>query len=169
MAKIRPIRLLLAVGLALLFSLSANAQHAKPRAAEGPYVDVLTYLPAGHVDAWLSLKWKLKRNFDDICGDTFCEGEFSNIEALRYNCSVDRTSGRIGMCAWTFAASNEEVDPVDGSIIVEKGFWRCRTPLAPNTTIEQLMTALAGNRPMFAPLPASSRTIMDGLVDDCFF
>ena len=33
----------------------------------------------------------------------------------------------------------------------------------------ELMTALAGDRPMFAPLPASRRTIMDGLVDDCFF
>lgn len=168
MSKIKRVRFLLATSLTVLFSMSANAHASPSQDATGPYVDVLTYLPSGHVDAWFDLRRRLKADFNNVCGDTFCGGEFSNIEALRYNCSVDQATGRIGMCAWTFAASNEEVDPVSGGIVVDKGFWRCRTPLESNTTIEELLTALAGNRPIFAPLPGSNKTIMEGLIDDCF-
>lgn len=169
MTKIRSVRFFLAAGLALLFSASALVHAAPARPATGPYVDAASYLPVEVVGAWYNLIWKLKDNFDDVCGDTFCEGEFSNIEALRYACSVNQTTGRIGMCAWTFAASNEEVDPATGAIDVQKGYWQCRTPLAANTTIEELLIALAGQRPIYAPLPASGHTIMEGLVDDCFF
>jgi hypothetical protein len=72
------------------------------------------------------------------------------------------------MCAWTFAASNETPDPVSDSIIVDKEFWRCRTPLASNTPIEGLIIAFAESRPIFAPLPGSNQTIMEGQIDDCF-
>lgn len=163
------VRFLLAASLALLFSISANAHAAPSPATTGTYVDATTYLSDSQLDAWYSVTRRLKNNFDNVCGDTFCGGEYSNIEALRYNCSVDQATGHIGMCAWTFAASNEEVDPISGNIIVQKGSWRCRTPLEQNIGIDKLVTALAGNNPLYAPLPSSYRTIMDGLIDDCFF
>lgn len=169
MTQVRRVRFFLAASLALLFSMSALASAAPARSAAGPYVAPTTYLPVTQVNAWYDLIWNLKKNFDDVCGDTFCEGEFSNLEALRYACSVDQATGRIGLCGWTIAGSNEEVDPATGAIEVQKGFWQCRTPLAADTTIEELLTALAGNRPMYARLPHSDRTIMEGLVDGCFF
>ncbi len=167
MPKIRRARCLLAICLALLFSAAANA--AAPQIVIRNYVDARDYVKGTQVDAWYNITWKLKRNFNQICSDTFCGGEFSNIEALRYVCSVDKASGRVGMCTWTFAASDETANPVNGQIIVQQKFWQCRTPLPPRTTIEGLMTALAGNDPLHATLPGSNRTIMDGLIDDCFF
>jgi hypothetical protein len=164
--KTRLISFLFASTIAAL--LFAPAQAATARAASGSYVDARVYLQGADLNAWYDLMRRLRANFDDVCGDTFCEGEFSNIEALRYVCSVERTTGRIGLCAWTFAASHEEVELATGEIGLQKGFWQCRTPLVPNTTVEELLAALAGNRPMFAPLPSSNRTIMDGLITDCF-
>ncbi|WP_242104514.1 MULTISPECIES: hypothetical protein [unclassified Lysobacter] len=131
------------------------------------YVDVSSYaLPDAQYEGWINLRINLKRDFDQICGDTFCEGDFTNIEPLSFRCSVDQASGRVGMCAWIFAASNEEIDPYTGRISVsQRGFWRCRTPLAVGTTIDQFIDALQGDQPLYAPLPNSTRTIMDGLID----
>lgn len=154
-------RYLFAAALAVL-SFAASAQ-----TAPAPYyIDVSGYpLTDAQYEAWINLRSSLKANFDEICGDTFCEGEFSNIESLRFSCSVDQATGRIGMCAWVFAASNEEVDPVTGRIsIAQRDFWRCRTPLVAGTRIGQLIKALQGDRPLYAPLPNTTTTIMDGLI-----
>lgn len=142
------------------------ASHASAQAAPA-YVDVAAYpLDDARYEAWLNLRNRLYRDFDEICGDTFCEGEFSNIQSLRFNCSVDARTGRIGMCAWVFAASNEEIEPSTGRIRVsQRGFWRCRVPLAAGTTLRQFVDALNVERPLYAALPRSAGTVMDGLVD----
>ncbi len=140
-----------------------------PAAAQSApdYVDVSAYpLDDATYEAWLTLRGALREDFDQICGDTFCEGEFSNIESLRFRCSVERGSGRIGMCAWTFAASNEEIDPATGRIgVSQRGFWRCRAPLAKGTTLHEFIAALDAPRPLYAALPRNGRTLMDGLID----
>ncbi|WP_244239439.1 hypothetical protein [Corallococcus carmarthensis] len=42
-------------------------------------VDATSYLSSRpEYPAWLELRSNLKENFDDIRGDTFCEGEYSN-------------------------------------------------------------------------------------------
>lgn len=140
---------------------------AAPAQDGGGYADVSAYpLSDARFEAWIGLRIRLAHDFDQICGDTFCEGEFSNIQPLRFRCSVDQATGRIGMCAWMFAASNEEIDPLTGRVRVsQRGFWRCRTPLARGTTIEQFIDALQGEQPLYAPLPMTTRTIMDGLID----
>ncbi|TYT27197.1 hypothetical protein FZO89_13515 [Luteimonas viscosa] len=141
---------------------------AVARAQQGPdYIDITGYLQTdAQYEAWFNLTRGLRRGFDEICGDTFCEGEYSNIQSLRYLCSVHRVSGRIGMCSWTFAASHEEIAPTNGRIGVERAFWQCRTPLPSGTTIEQLLAALGDeDEPLYAPLPGTQRTMMDGLID----
>lgn len=150
--------------------LAASVPLAAPAATPGEdasqYVDASDYLQGeAQIDAWFSMLSELKRDFDDICGDTFCEGEYSNIESLRYRCSVHQASGRIGTCVWVFAASDEEIDPATGEILVMPKFWRCPTPLAPGTTIEELLSAVAGRSALDAPLPRSDRSIYDGLID----
>lgn len=152
----------------LLAALPSTAAHAQ-QAPAAQYVDVSAYpLSDADYEAWLNLRGGLKRDFDEICGDTFCEGEFSNIEALRFRCSVEQGSGRLGMCAWMFAASNEEVDPATGRIVVsQRGFWRCRIPLARGTTLVEFVHALQGDRPLYATLPRTEKSIMDGLIDNC--
>ncbi|MGJ4731021.1 hypothetical protein [Luteimonas sp. SDU101] len=116
-------------------------------------------------EAWFTSTRNLRRDFDWICGDTFCEGEYTNIQPLRYRCSVHRLTGRIGMCVWTFAASHEEIAQATGRIGVQRAFWQCRTPLAAGTTIDQLLAALAVDEPLYAPLPGLQRSVMDGLID----
>ena len=157
-----PIRTLLpTLLLAALPAVHADA------AAAGQYVDVSGYdLSDAEYEAWIGLGNGLEDDFDRICGDTFCEGEYSNIQSLRFRCSVDRATGRIGMCAWMFAASNEEIDPATGRIKVsQRGFWRCRAPLVPGTTIEAFIAALQVDAPLHAPLPSTTATMMDGLID----
>lgn len=137
------------------------------RAQDAPrYGEVWSYsLTDSQYEGWLNLVVGLRRDFDQICGDTFCEGDFSNIQSLRYQCSVELATGMIGMCAWTFAASNEAIDPATGRIqIVQRRFWRCRSPLAPRTSIGEFIQALQVEQPLYAPLPHTTRSLMDGLI-----
>lgn len=149
------------VATATIHSSPVAAQTASPR-----FVDIYEYFTSdAQFEAWYTLTTQLRRNFDDICGDTFCEGDYSNIESLRYRCSVEQATGLIGRCVWVFAGSNEEVDPTTGRIIVQTQAWRCRTPSAPQTTIDALLQALAGDSPLYASLPGTQTSIYDGLTD----
>lgn len=134
--------------------------------SQSGYVELGSYLTSeSEITAWYEMQYHLRENFDDICGDTFCEGDYSNIYALRFRCSVEQSSGVLGRCVWVFAASNEEVDPATGKIQVTPKIWRCRSPLAPGTTVSALLGALAGERPLYAKLPGTSVSIYDGLID----
>lgn len=145
---------------------AASASTAAATSAPPRYVDVSSYLRTDAAyEAWYVLRSGLVRNFDDICGDTFCEGDYSNIQSLRFLCSVHAVSGRIGTCSWTFAASDDAIDSRNGAITARTVHWQCRTPLVVGTTVEQLLAALQGDRPLYAPLPNSDRTIYDGLAD----
>lgn len=148
--------------------LFAAALASNLAAAQGVpnYGDVYGYFTDdAQYESWYTLTTQLRRGFDDVCGDTFCEGDYANIQSLGYRCSIEQSSGTIGRCLWLFAGSYEDIDPATGHFTVTKGFWRCRTPLAPGTTIDTLLAALAGDDPLHAPLPGSSVTIYDGLVD----
>lgn len=169
------LRLLVVVPVLILgissLSTSTDAAGAKPvsvgssgDSAAIEYVDVSAYLTSEvEIDAWYTLLSNLRQNFDDVCGDTFCEGDYSNIQSLRYRCSVERTSGMIGSSLWVFAASNEEIGPRTGRVLVAARHWQCRSPLARETTIHAFLNALSGAAPLQAPLPGTDRTLYDGL------
>lgn len=133
------------------------------------YVDARDY-PDNELgwDRFNDLAGRLARDFDYICGDTFCEGEYSNIQSLRFRCSVERATGFMGECVWTLAGSYEEVDPHSGRVHVDSRTWQCRAPLQLHTSIRSFYGALEGSRPMDAlnaPLPGTRQSIYDGLVD----
>lgn len=117
------------------------------------------------VEAWYGLTLQLRRQFDEICGDTFCEGDYSNLQPLRFQCSVDAHSRRIASCAWSFAGSQESIDPATGGITSQLGFWQCHLPLAPRTTLDRLLVALDNPQPLYARLPGTEHTVLDGLID----
>lgn len=165
-------RLIASVPLALSFFMAsgiASSRSAPPTPAAPPggeYVEVGAYLTRdADIETWYTAVSRLKQNFDDICGDTFCEGDYSNIQSLSFRCSVEKLTGVVGRCVWIFAASNEEVSPSDGRILVDTHHWRCRSPLARFTRIDDLLTALSGPQPMRAMLPGTSKSIYDGLAD----
>ncbi|WP_458072022.1 hypothetical protein [Rhodanobacter sp. BL-MT-08] len=157
--------------LALVIIASPATNAAAPTtpasaASSADYVDINSYLTSdADINAWYSITSQLRKNFDDVCGDTFCEGDYSNIESLDYRCSVDRTTGVIGRCVWVFAASNEEVNAKTGNFTVDNQHWRCRSPLAPKTRVADLIAALNVSNPIRVILPGSSQSIYDGLVN----
>ena len=160
--------------LFVLVTLAAPIAPAFPQAAaasasnsEANYVDIRRYLTGADLSAWSNVTDRLIRDFDDVCGDTFCEGEYSNIMSLNYRCSVEKNTGIVGRCVWVFAASNEEIDASNGRILVDTQHWKCRSPLAPKTRAADLLRGLDVARPIRAILPGASQSIYDGLVD-CF-
>ena len=158
----------LCVGLASLsLPLSAaSAAVAATPAATASYVELGDYLRGeAEIEAWYEALYRLRDNFDQICGDTFCEGDYSNIQALRLRCSVDSASGLVGRCLWSFAASNEEIDPATGAIRVDAKVWKCRLPLVRGTSAQALLAAWAGERPLYAALPGTAKSAYEGLSD----
>ncbi|QWF18511.1 hypothetical protein [Lysobacter capsici] len=165
--RMRKSNVLLHATMMLTMSIAAPSVAAAGNVAQATeYVEVGSYLiDDAQINAWYEMQYHLRENFDEICGDTFCEGDYSNIYALRFRCSVEQSSGVIGRCVWVFAASNEEVDAATGKIQVTPKVWRCRSPLAPKTTVSALLGALSGEQPLYAKLPGTSVSIYDGLID----
>ncbi len=158
----RPLSLIVAtVGLAM----ACGTQVAQAGSA-GQYVEAGAALRTdAEVEAWYGITMQLRRQFDEICGDTFCEGDYSNLQPLRFQCAVDARSRRIGTCVWSFAGSQESIDPATGHITSQPGFWQCRIPLVPQTSLDRLLAALDNPQPLYVGLPGSERTVLDGLID----
>jgi hypothetical protein len=149
---------------------AADAAVPEPDAAppESSFVDASFYFEAPEdIDAWYGLIAELKSDFDAVCGDTFCEGDYSNFESLRLRCSVEESEGTVGSCVWIFGASNEEIDPATGSVTVQGEIFACQMPVAPDTGIRDLVAALLapGVQPIRAILPGTDASFYDGLVD----
>ncbi|MFG6088280.1 MAG: hypothetical protein ACN6PQ_03660 [Stenotrophomonas indicatrix] len=139
---------------------------AAPSAQAFPYVDLIDYPhKEANWDRFFALEGRLQHGFDAICGDTFCEGEYSDIRALRLRCSVDAVRGTVHECLWAFAASDLEVSRNDGTVEARQPTWLCRLPLEPSTPVEAFHTALAARNPLHDPLPGTSRSTYDGLTD----
>ena len=132
------------------------------------YVEATSYLddPAD-VDAWYALTHNLKDDFDRVCGDTFCEGDYTNIESLAFQCSVEKSAGTIGTCVWVFAGSYEEITLSTGNIVTHPETWRCKLPIPKGTTIGAFLQAVSvpGEQPIDAILPGTDVSIYDSLTD----
>lgn len=153
--------------LLMLLAVSSGLA-AAPAPAGGPYVDARDYpTPAQGWARFRAVEALLVRGFDDICGDTFCEGEYSNLQALRFRCSVQQASGRVQACAWTFTGSTASVDSSTGQIEVDARTWTCPTPLLAGTPLELLLATLEQAREdaLHTPLPGTPDSIYDGLTD----
>src|SRR5262249_7153017 len=64
----------------------------------------------GTWDTWMGIIGSLKSDFDDVCGDTFCGGDYSNLEPLRFRCSINTTTKVLKNCTYVFAGSYEVVN-----------------------------------------------------------
>ena len=162
------IRPVLAAGALLALLIAAAPTHAaEPLPAR--YIDAPTALldDAEHYEGWYTAAYGLRRDFDAICGDTFCGGDYTNLQPLRFACSVEAATGRVSRCVWSFAGSNETVNPLTGAIAVDAPVFRCRIALARGTTIQQLVRALSVEEPLYAPLPMGARPVYEA-IGDCF-
>ncbi|WP_244880176.1 hypothetical protein [Stenotrophomonas rhizophila] len=133
-------------------------------ASAARYVDARDYPGQGQGGTrFRALEQALVRGFDDVCGDTFCEGEYYNLQAMRLRCSVHAASGRVGECRWTFAGSNMDVDAATGAVTVDARDWACRLPLAAQTPLPRLLATLQGPEAIDTVLPGTATTVYEGL------
>ncbi len=150
--------------LALLLALCGPAPALADQHPD--YVDAIDYPGNGEGwDAFQGLQQRLISDFDEVCGDTFCEGEFSDYRSLRFRCSVHRATGVLAECVWTFGASELSVHPRTGKLQVDARTWQCHSPLSPGTSLAAFYAALAVAGPLFEPLPGSGLSIYEGLTE----
>ena len=148
--------------VALLLALAG----AGDAAAAARYVDAMDYPGAGAGwEAFSDLERRLDHDFDQICGDTFCEGDYSDYQPLRLRCSVNAASGAMKRCLWTFAASEIATDPASGRLRVDSRTWSCPIALPPGVTLREFMAALSGPSPLFDPLPRDGTPLYENLID----
>lgn len=135
-----------------------------PPAAKQSYTDLETFSwNAGEAEgsAWSQTTRRLVDRFDDVCGDSFCEGEYPDITALRFACSVNVGTKRVSRCSWTFAAAELSVD-AKGAIVTNATTKRCNIEIGAQASA--LATALQGDDPLDATLPGKTSSIYDALI-----
>ncbi|CAN5286855.1 hypothetical protein BH11MYX1_BH11MYX1_55000 [soil metagenome] len=116
------------------------------------YVQIQEFGTNPAEDAWYSINSKLQGEFNTVCGDTFCEGDFSNITALRLYCSVTSKHATIHDCAWAFTASTHEIDTKTAAVVPNAVTYQCH--FKPKTTGPKLIALLqASNDAIHATLP----------------
>lgn len=135
-------------------------------AVAAPHVDLVDYpRTSAQWDAFQDLRWRLVKDFDDTCGDTWCEGEYSDIQPLRIRCSVEASAGTVSHCRWAFAASDLGVDSSTGQIDARQPVWLCVLPIPPQTSVATFLEALSGPRPLSRRLPGATGTFHEALGD----
>lgn len=137
-----------------------------PEVGEGPYADVADDLEEDEYDGWYAMTRALRQNFVDVCGDAFCAGDIPDIEPLRFRCSENTETGKIGTCAWVFGGAAVDRNS-KGFLTAEKVPYVCTFPV--DATPAEMAAALSpdagGESPLYRPLPNAETSINDALID----
>lgn len=134
-------------------------------AGTGVHVDARDHpTPGAGVEAFSGMERALVRGFDNVCGDTFCEGDYSNLRALQLRCAVRRDSGAVSECLWSFAGSHAAVRAETPVPEVDARVWACRLPTAPATPLSALLALLSGPDAIDTPLPGTGISVYGSLV-----
>lgn len=155
--------LLLVFALAGCATVSDDSLADEQTVGSTQYVDILDFTT--EQSAWLGIRSELRQEFDDVCGDSFCEGEYTNLTPLSFTCSVTSKIGKVKDCVWTFAASLAEVDPNNAAIAIDAPTFQCH--IRPTTTAKQLIALLTGRTDaIHVPLPGT--TSIYEAIGECF-
>lgn len=119
------------------------------------------YNAEGEAWQWDQTRRRLAEAFDQVCGDSFCEGEFPEITPLRFVCSMNLNTKRVSRCSWSFALADSSVDK-RGSIAVTSTTKTCNIDIG--ATASELAAALSGADPLEAKLPKKDTSIYDALI-----
>jgi hypothetical protein len=146
---------------ALFLTASASAFAAPP---VDRFVDATDWPTAeAGMDRFFEAEARLNAGFDKICGDTFCEGDYSNLRPMQLRCSVDASKGTLKQCLWTFAGSRSTVNYRTGAVQSTAKTFKCKVLLAKDTPVDTFYEFLKGEDPMHAKLPMSNVSVYDGL------
>lgn len=131
------------------------------------YSDLMGTLGEAELEQWIAARIALKSGFDDICGDTICSGDFSNLTTVRITCSATTKAHKMKDCAWVLGGSMERVDTRTGKITTDARVFTCKIPVASTSKAMLATLSAAGQNALRAPLPGTGKSFYDGLVD-CF-
>jgi hypothetical protein len=130
------------------------------------YVSADTYLKSAQDSAgWAAAKANIDGEFDNVCGDTFCSGDYSNLTSMGLVCAVSSARGIIKDCAWTFVGSSHLVNGATGTVQASIASFQCH--FKPSGGVKALSTRLQGNDAIRQTLPGVNRSIYD-VLGDCF-
>ncbi len=135
-----------------------------PAEVPGPFLSMEDYFNnggAGDGEAWDGIRWGLGTAFDQVCGDTFCEGDYSDIASIKFSCAVDTKANKVRSCNWTFGFANTSVNS-KGLLDIDSGTQTCSVKLYANPTT--LINALKAD-PLNAHLPGKTTSLYDSLID----
>lgn len=130
-------------------------------AVESPtYVNaVATLTTAAEKERWYRMISALNSDFDQVCGDTFCEGGYTEIEPIFFRCSANKASGELRTCVWAFGETEWDLDAKTGAILVSKSkVAACTLPVT--GTAAALVDAIHG---LNDRLPGSDTSIFEDL------
>jgi hypothetical protein len=130
------------------------------------YVPIVEFDDSAYQFAWFDIQAKLSQEFDEVCGDTFCEGDYANLTPLSMMCAVSSDTGAVQDCAWNFAGSLEAVDSHTSAISVDKPTYQCH--FQPDATAADFVDLMeSSSDAIHETLPGTTGSIYDSLVD-CF-
>jgi hypothetical protein len=130
------------------------------------YVEALDYASnTGGQGTWIDARQNLKNDFDQVCGDTFCGGDYSNLQALRFVCSITRSTGNVKQCQWLFGGSYTTVSPKTGAVTVNAKSWRCSVPVkGTQKQLAAVLTQTSSTPAIRQALPGGTASAYDALL-----
>lgn len=131
------------------------------------YGNLVDTLGPADLDRWISARSSLAAGFDNICGDTICGGDYSNLATVRIACSSTSKALKLKDCTWVLGGSIDEVDGRTGKIVTTARVFTCKVPVASSAKAMLDTLTAAGDRALNAPLPGTGKSFYDALVD-CF-
>lgn len=144
--------------IALLVSLPATAR--------GLHVDLIDYPgPEANWERAYALEAALTREFNALCADTWCEGDYSNYRVMEFRCAVLAHRGTVQRCVWVIAASELRVQAGTGQLEVDNGRWTCRLALQPGIPVEDFHASLEAPGGLTGPLPGLDHGLFEVLPD----
>jgi hypothetical protein len=131
------------------------------------FVDLVDALSGPEQGAFAALKARLRTEFDDLCGDTFCEGDLSDYEPLALTCAVETARGTVRACTYVVAGTAAEVAPEVGAIRTRSHVFACALPLpaaaTPAAFLARFGALRPGERAITARLGPDGASIYDAL------
>jgi hypothetical protein len=163
-APFQPLRLLLAAAAVLM---PLTLQATPPR-----YIELAGWMGPGDTPGdrqFHEFNRSIIYEFNDICADFFCAGDYDNYRLLRLSCVVDTRFGSIRECRLPVVASRDHVHAGTGALRTDIRHWHCPVPLPSGLPVTTLMAALDwqpdSSGHLFNPLPGAGRSLFDALQD----
>ena len=143
---------------------SDDSEDPSATSPAGTYDDAIDHLSDADLARFTTLRTKLASSFDDICGDTYCGGDYNEIEPLELTCSITVATGAVKQCAYVFGGTYATLNDKTGTVTSHAKTFTCKfTVNGTMTTLLDTLMAANVTDPLQTALPGATTTIYDAL------